>query len=649
MGRYGRGITWRSVLVGLVLASVLCAITPYNDYVVSNTYLAGNHFPLGGVAVLLLLSLLNLLRYRWCRRPVLSVSETAAVYIIIMVTSGIPSSGLLRYLIPCGTAPYYFAGVSNRWEALFWERIPLWLAVSDQQAVSWFWEGLPVGASVPWRPWIVMMSHWAILIGAFWVMMISLAALVRRQWADHERLTFPLVQFPVEVLRTDESGPSGAFFNNRLVWIGAGAVFLIHLVNGLARQFPVVPHIPTSWSIIPDPPFADRPWNGAYPLLMSIYFSAVGFAYLLSLDVSAGFWASTLFIKLEGIIMSALGYEGDSSWSGTIAVVTRHEQMGGLLMLALVLLWFLRGTLASAFCKVFVRSKAVNDQGEPLSYDGAAYAFMLSTGVAFAWLVAAGVPPVFAALLLVFFLAVIIVLTRIAAEAGMLMIQLVYSPVDYLYVFGSSTALGPTGLTALTFINCSLMWDLREFLMPSVLNGFRLAELSGVSTRKLVRVIALALVVCTIVTVPVFLLTFYKLGAAQIGGTVEMGDHPRIFFGELADRLQNPQPTAPYQYVSMGAGALLVAALAWLRLNFVWWPVHPLGFAMASSWASLNLWFSLLLGWLIKLFIIRYTGLRGYVRFRPLFLGGIVGDVLGAVFWNIAGWCTGSGFMLTVN
>ena len=92
-----------------------------------------------------------------------------------------------------------------------------------------------------------------------------------------------------------------------------------------------------------------------------------------------------------------------------------------------------------------------------------------------------------------------------------------------------------------------------------------------------------------------------------------------------------------------------MAALAWLRLHFVWWPIHPLGFAMASSWASVNLWFSLFLGWLFKLLIIRYTGLRGYVGFRPLFMGVILGDILGAVLWIVVGWFTGVGIMVTVN
>jgi hypothetical protein len=52
---------------------------------------------------------------------------------------------------------------------------------------------------------------------------------------------------------------------------------------------------------------------------------------------------------------------------------------------------------------------------------------------------------------------------------------------------------------------------------------------------------------------------------------------------------------------------------------------------------------------LFKLLVIRYTGLRGYVQFRPLFMGIILGDILGAVLWIIVGWLTGVGIMVTVN
>jgi hypothetical protein len=200
----------------------------------------------------------------------------------------------------------------------------------------------------------------------------------------------------------------------------------------------------------------------------------------------------------------------------------------------------------------------------------------------------------------------------------------------------------------LTFVDCSFGWDLREFLMPSVLNGFRLAEFQGIPTRRMVPVMAVALLVCLLVSVPAFLITFYKPGAAQSGNFEHIYSHPHRYFVALASHLETPAGPSNLQYLSMLFGGLTVAALSWLRLNFVWWPIHPLGFVMATSWASLNLWFSLFLGWLLKLIIMRYGGLRGYVQFRPLFMGIILGDVLAALLWIIVGLATGVGFMVTV-
>jgi hypothetical protein len=171
-----------------------------------------------------------------------------------------------------------------------------------------------------------------------------------------------------------------------------------------------------------------------------------------------------------------------------------------------------------------------------------------------------------------------------------------------------------------------------------------------VSTRKVSRLLAVAVVFVLLVSLPAFLITFYRPGAIQVANVDQIMYHPRYFFDMLASRLQNPaeHPTG-VAYLSLAVGGAMVAALAWLRLNFVWWPIHPLGFVMATSWASLNLWFSLFLGWFFKLLTIRYTGLRGYVQFRPLFLGIIMGDVLGAVLWIIVGFFTGVGIMVTVN
>jgi hypothetical protein len=646
MGRAERGITARSVLLGLVLAGGLAVITPYNDYVIGNTYIAGNHFPIGAVAVLLLLSLINLLVHRWRGRGLFHLRELAVIYIIIMVTSGIPSSGLLRYLIPTCTMGFYLATPGNQWQKLFWNYVSPWLGVSDKEAVNWFWEGLPAGSRMPWGVWLYTLSHWMIFVFALWLMMTCLAALVRKQWADRERLAFPLVQFPLEVLRDDDRGPSASFFANRLVWIGAGFVFLVHIVNGLHRNFPALPQIPTFITL--DQYLPDRPWGTMAPIYIAFFFSAIGFGYLLPLEVAAGFWCSVLFIKAQGVILSLLGYEGGSAWGGVIAQISDSEQMGGLLAIAAMLFWLLRGTLADAFRKAFGRAPGVDDSTEPLSYRFAALGLIASLIVQVLWLGAAGMTPQFIALFVVFFVGICLVLTRIVAEAGMLMIQLSFKPVDYLLLFGGTSALGPSNLTTLTFVDTSLTFDLREFLMPSVLNAFRMSELSGVSNRRLTPVMAFSLLFVLIVAVPAFLLTFYLPGAVQVGNVNEIM-FTQDYFSQLAGRLQAPEQPGILPYVATAAGVVIVSILAWLRINFVWWPIHPLGFVMATSWASLNLWFSLFLGWLFKLLTIRYTGLRGYVQFRPLFLGVIMGDVLGAVLWQIVVWFTKVGMMVTVN
>jgi hypothetical protein len=634
-------ITWRSVLIGLVLAAGLNAVTPYSEFIVGAGAVASNHFPIAAVASLVLLSLLNVALYRFRGRPWLHSRELVVIYIIAMVTSGIPSSGLLRYMLPTMTAWHYFGGIGNRWDTIFWDYVPNWVGLRDEAAVRWFWEGLPEGEPLPWGPWWLPVSRWAIFVGAMWVMMIALAALVRKQWADRERLAFPLVQFPLEVVRPGEGKPVTDFFRNRLLWIGAGAVFLVHSMNGLHQHFPAVPGIQVWWTL--DSSLGDRPWSAASPFYVFVQPLAVGFGYLLPLEVAAGFWGSVLLMKVQAIVLSAIGYEGTSAWSGTISTIHRREQLGGGLVIGAILLWALRGTLADAFRKTFRRAPEVDDSGEALSYRLAVVALLGSSGIILVWVLAAGVSLPYAIGFVAAFACICVLITRIIAEAGMPLVHVTFSPLECIVLAGGARALAPRGLTALTFLDCAVGFDLRELLMPSVLNAFQLAQESGTSTRKVSRLLALALPICFMVSVIAFLAIMYGSGILQGQNAGGLQYHPYRYFTALATRLEYPEPLSEMDYISIFAGGAVVGLLYWLRLNFVWWPVHPLGFVMATTWSSVCLWFSLFLGWLSKLLIVRYMGLRGYVQFRYLFLGIIMGSVLSALFWIIVGLFTGVG------
>jgi hypothetical protein len=65
-----------------------------------------------------------------------------------------------------------------------------------------------------------------------------------------------------------------------------------------------------------------------------------------------------------------------------------------------------------------------------------------------------------------------------------------------------------------------------------------------------------------------------------------------------------------------------------------WWPLSPLGYLVGSSYTVMHqLWFCVLLGWAANALVRRYGGLQGFLRFRPFFLGLVLGEFLTAAAW----------------
>ena len=68
--------------------------------------------------------------------------------------------------------------------------------------------------------------------------------------------------------------------------------------------------------------------------------------------------------------------------------------------------------------------------------------------------------------------------------------------------------------------------------------------------------------------------------------------------------------------------------LTWLRQRFLWWPLHPIGFPIMTSWLIDWMWFSVFFAWLIKVTILKYGGASLFARSRYFFLGMITGRML---------------------
>jgi hypothetical protein len=85
----------------------------------------------------------------------------------------------------------------------------------------------------------------------------------------------------------------------------------------------------------------------------------------------------------------------------------------------------------------------------------------------------------------------------------------------------------------------------------------------------------------------------------------------------------------------LALGMFVVAALVRLRTLLPWFPLHPLAYAIAPTWAMIVLWFPCFIAWLIKVPVMRYGGVQLYRRLRPFMLGMILGEFTSAMIWAV--------------
>ncbi|MCJ7551582.1 MAG: hypothetical protein MUQ30_18070, partial [Anaerolineae bacterium] len=129
---------------------------------------------------------------------------------------------------------------------------------------------------------------------------------------------------------------------------------------------------------------------------------------------------------------------------------------------------------------------------------------------------------------------------------------------------------------------------------------------------------------------------WYRLGAAAKTDwwRTQMGEMPFI---SLSSYLQSP-PVADLGGIAFTAlGLLFTCFLAFMRARHFWWPLHPVGYAMANTaiWGQLPLPF--FIAWATKALVLRYGGMRLYRRSLPFFLGVIAGDLAGGAFFTLLG------------
>ncbi|MCG9128526.1 hypothetical protein JT359_13070 [Candidatus Poribacteria bacterium] len=643
-------IRFSAILVGLLLVGGICAISPYNNYFLENSRLAGNHLPVGSIlGLLLLVFIVNLpLRFlRWSRRFSFTSLELTVIWMMLIVAVGIPSMGLLQFLIPCLVALGYFTTPENDWAETLQPQIPDWLVVTDTQAITDFYEGLSPGGNIPWVSWINPLLVWTLFIVVFYFTIICLSTILRKQWVERERFSFPLIQIPIQLAAEPASGSLlNSFFKNKLLWVGMVLPLVIHFLNGLHAHFPMVPKIPMLFEI--HRAFTEKPWHtlGMWPgMNIAIYFSVIGVASLLTLEVSFSLWFFFLFFKLQYLIMNITGV-GIGPW-----VSCSRQVMGGYLIFVPAVFWGGREHIISIARKVFGMDRNTNniknqpyadDSNEPLSYPIAFFGFIFGFIILVTFLVIAGIKTWVAIITMLSIFVTSVVLSWMVVNGGLLLVQAPFFPSDYItYTLGSG-AIGQKSLAVLSFQRTFLR-DWGEFMMPNFLHSFKAADEVGLMRRKVVPILGISILVALAVSVYASLTLVYNKGGLFLQNW-SFVNAPRGYFNRMNKLIQFPVETNWGEVYSMIAGAGFTGFMLWMRQSFVWWSLHPIGYLLGATYPAFHLWSSVLIGWMIKYMALKFGGPLTYRKIRPIAFGLIFGEYVMVGIWMFVGFFTGIGY-----
>jgi hypothetical protein len=128
--------------------------------------------------------------------------------------------------------------------------------------------------------------------------------------------------------------------------------------------------------------------------------------------------------------------------------------------------------------------------------------------------------------------------------------------------------------------------------------------------------------------IPALLRVLYQHGTGSLSRW-PFYSYPSWAFSELDSSLRSPEGPDNWLRLALMLGGAFMLLLVWLHSSFVWWPLSPVGFLIASSWeANRTLWASVLIGWMLTTLVRRYGGLRLYRSLRPAFVGLVLGQFL---------------------
>lgn len=600
----------------------------------TGSYATGGTPPAIAVGWLLVLAGLSGVLSRFNKRLGLSRAELLTVYASLALAVPMASYGIMRAFLPHLTVLSYFAQPTNRFSE-FWAMLPDWQVVRDEDLIRQCYEASPNG-QVPWGAWIPVLARWSVFFLALFACNLGMLSLFRKRWNEGDRLQYPILHLPTEILPA--AGHGVTLFRNGLFYVGFAVAFLFNLTNVLRAFNPAFPGLGTVTEL--GTFLTEAPWTAARPLRWHHFPQVVGLGYLVNLEVLFSVWFFFLANKALAVILRAFGVDNSN-------MPYMFEQCsGGYPVMALVLVWMARHEIGGVLRRVATGVNRRWGAGDALPEWGQVLALVGGLAFLLLWCDFAGMNVLLALIFFATVLSYSLVYARIRAEAGIPYNQIY--PTDYpiknLQIFLGSRGLlafgGEKNLVLLGSMGWLSYHYTSHFMAAYQIDGLRLGDEAGMRASDMAVALLVAMVLGYWGAAWSHLTAYYQYGQNIVDGGTGLGDHRARVATQTFEEMERIMlgTTRPdlmrVGFVLGGAG--LTALLSGLRLAFLRFPLHPVGYLVATAyWNECPVWGDMLLVWLLKTAILRIGGVRLYRQLIPCFLGLAIGQFFwGGIVWG---------------
>ncbi len=629
-GLRGSGLTVRAVTLSVLVAAASGWLIPYLKEVHGVDGLGFGYFPFFGVMVLLFMVFvlnvaLKLIRRGWALRP-----QELVVILVVILIGAIADHSLATLFVATLATPYYHATPENEWAKLLHDHIPRWITPDDTgKTMTWFFNGLPAGESIPWAAWVVPLLWWMSFLGAFFLICIALVALFRKQWVENERLAFPLMNTPMALIRDSASERllphvtrSWAFL------VGFLLIFTMLAYNVVTFLQPGLTRIKFGGEVdiggdFPPIIIAATPW-------------VIGLCYFVNPQVLFSFWFFQVLVRFEEAFFNRIGFTlGAADMYESSYASLGWQSWGAFSVFILYGVWAGRHHLAQAFRKAWRGLRMEHDEPELMSSRMAVLCILVGLVYMVAFMAQTGMSAIVIALFAPAAILCYFGATRLVIEAGLPYMRPPIPPQSFtMYTLGSAGMSGPSMVgIAFSYAWIVNMWSI---FMPAVVHGAKLADSLKMSGRTITIATVIGLIVTVVVMLFCNIYLGYSIGANNFTAYWTFQGAKGVAFDYVTTKMRNPQGPDYGRLKFMGIGGTVMSFLIFMRHRFPWWPLHPIGLTCPFVVGTIRHFGSFLLTWLAKVIIIAIGGLPLYERGKPFFIGLVVGHLAGSVLYVIA-------------